>query len=218
MEIWRHNICRKLVHIGCGITLAHINVPGAHLKAIIIAVAVISIIIFKTVPLRFGIKDDAGIIWYNLIVLLFAVFGLPLRVLLPVFIIDPVACIVGISTKSRKWCGNKTVYGTVAAGIASYFSLYYVRVQQHRILLSLVLPITEGIMRQHDNIGISVVVLLYYCAAQHFGWPTEKWKLMHHNSAYLSDIIRFILSSFKGFLDAVARMLASKLSHALLQL
>ncbi|GBE62467.1 phosphatidate cytidylyltransferase [Babesia ovata] len=164
---------RKLVHIGCGIILAHINVPDPLLKAIIIAVAVVSIIVFKTVPLRFGIKNDAGIIWYNLIVLLFVIFGLPIRVLLPVFIIDPVACIVGVSTRSKKWCGNKTVYGTLAAGIASYFSLYYVRMQHHRLLLSLILPITEGVMRQHDNIGISIVVLLYYCAAQHFGWPVD---------------------------------------------
>lgn len=137
--------------------------------------------------------NDVGIIWYNTVVFLVVIFGIPLRVLLPVFVVDPVACMVGMLMRSRRWYRNKTVgsvggyinaslskyvtfvqvFGTLAAIITSYFCLYYVKDKHHRMLLTFIVPITEGIMDKNDNIGISMVVLSYYWVAQMYKWPID---------------------------------------------
>ncbi|KAK1442399.1 hypothetical protein BgAZ_404290 [Babesia gibsoni] len=164
---------RKLVHLGCGLTLAHINLPNTDLRNAIVLVAFLSIVVFKTYPLRFGVKDDIGIIWYNLVVLLFVALGIPLRLLFPVFVVDPVACLVGLSLRSKRWYRKKTVCGSFAALIASYCSLYYVKNHDHRLLLTVILPITEGVMDKHDNIGISFVVMAYYWMALQKNWKMD---------------------------------------------
>ncbi|KAK1936524.1 hypothetical protein X943_004022 [Babesia divergens] len=153
--------------------LAQINLPDPRLRSIIILIALVTIVIFSTSPLRFGAMNDVGIIWYNTVVLIVVILGIPLRVLLPVFIVDPVACIVGMLMRSRRWYRNKTVFGTFAAIITSYFCLYYVKEKHHRMLLTFIIPITEGIMDKNDNIGISLVVLSYYWVAQMYKWPID---------------------------------------------
>ncbi|ORM41263.1 uncharacterized protein BXIN_0844 [Babesia sp. Xinjiang] len=156
---------------GCGIVLAQINLPEPFLKTVIIGVAFGSIVVFVKAPLRFGARNDEGIIWYNLLILVCLALGVPLRILFPVFIVDPVAWLAGTSLPSKRWCGKKTVIGTFAAAVAAYFCLFYVENWKHRLLLTLTIALFEGIMGKHDNIGVGVVVLLYYGLAQKFVFP-----------------------------------------------
>ncbi|XP_955184.1 uncharacterized protein TA04830 [Theileria annulata] len=110
---------RKLVHLGCGIILAKINEPKIPLKYIIELIAILSIISCFILPFPFSRKYDLGVITYNLSILFFIWFNLPLRILLPMFIIDPMASIIGINFNSPIWIHTKTLN-------LGYFRLIYV--------------------------------------------------------------------------------------------
>ncbi|EAN31230.1 putative integral membrane protein [Theileria parva strain Muguga] len=99
---------RKLVHLGCGLVLAKVNVPSVPLKYIIQLIAILSIISCFIFPFPFSRKFDFGIITYNLTVLVFIWLNIPLRILLPMFVVDPMASIVGTNLKSPIWIHTKT--------------------------------------------------------------------------------------------------------------
>lgn len=99
---------RKFVHIFAGLPLCHCNKPVGYLKWLVILIQLASIAISCTRPFPFGVKYDVGIISYNLIVLVFALFEQPFRVLLPLFICDPFASIVGRAVRSPVVVRGKT--------------------------------------------------------------------------------------------------------------
>ncbi|EKX72664.1 uncharacterized protein BEWA_012230 [Theileria equi strain WA] len=171
-NIFKPFFSRKLVHIGCGLVLASINYPHGSTKYAVIFIAVAAIIVSVLKPFKFGQKNDIGIISYNLVILAFVLAKQPIRILLPMFIVDPVAGIIGKTVKSPRWCHTKTVAGTAAAAISAYITLYYVRIQSHRILLSIILALIEGGLKYYDNIGITSVIAGYYFLSQKMNWVT----------------------------------------------
>lgn len=89
--------------------LSYVNVPNGHLKLIIISIALLSILSCILSPFRFAKRFDVGIIWYNLLVVAFVFVKIPLRILLPMFVVDPSAAVIGRMIPSFRWYGQKTV-------------------------------------------------------------------------------------------------------------
>ncbi|KAK2196152.1 hypothetical protein BdWA1_002752 [Babesia duncani] len=100
---------RKLVHIGVGIVLALVNYPVGIVRGFIEVVAISAIVASILGQFRFGSRFDIGIISYNAFVLGCLWTNTPLRALLCMFIVDPVAAIVGRAIPSPTWCKKKTV-------------------------------------------------------------------------------------------------------------
>ncbi|BAM41103.1 hypothetical protein TOT_030000366 [Theileria orientalis strain Shintoku] len=164
---------RKLVHLGCGLVMAKINYPNVPLKYVILTIAAVSVLVSFVRPFPFGNKNDIGIISYNLTIIAFILMNLPIRILLPMFVVDPMASIVGCNIKSPVWIHTKTVFGSLACFFFSMITLYYVNNIYHRLILSVILTLTEGLLEYSDNVGIIFTLTTYYFLATKYNYPID---------------------------------------------
>nr|CEL65004.1 TPA: phosphatidate cytidylyltransferase [Neospora caninum Liverpool] len=159
---------RKLTHISMGTLLLLLKTEGhSYVKIFIIIVAVCAILSSLYKPLRFAKKRDKGVILFNAIVAVWAVFDLPFSALAPMFYADPCGAIVGTLVESPKWKGDKTVAGSAAVFVVTLLAAYSVECIWHRVVLAVLCTILEAVGGDYDNMLMSAPVIAYYFLFQH---------------------------------------------------
>ncbi|CBZ50396.1 hypothetical protein NCLIV_008650 [Neospora caninum Liverpool] len=135
---------RKLTHISMGTLLLLLKTEG-----------------------KFAKKRDKGVILFNAIVAVWAVFDLPFSALAPMFYADPCGAIVGTLVESPKWKGDKTVAGSAAVFVVTLLAAYSVECIWHRVVLAVLCTILEAVGGDYDNMLMSAPVIAYYFLFQH---------------------------------------------------
>ena len=164
---------RKLCHAGSGLIMMMLNCDVTLPRFFIYAVVIISLSMnWQVFPsllpnFWFGEPKDIGITLYLIIVAGWVYVKLPLRILAPVFTADPAGAVVGkwVSANyphlNRKWCGEKTIAGSLAVFVMTYYTLWRPLDVSSRLGVALLAMVGEAIGGAFDNLVIALVVIAF---------------------------------------------------------
>merc|ERR1712133_15541 len=103
---------------------------------------------------RYSRSKDVGISVYLIIVVTFFYFEIPLHIIQPLFIADPMGAMVGkgltkLQVYNPKWIGKKTIAGTLAVMISTVITLTYGTLPQ-KAFIALLSGIAEATTLDYD--------------------------------------------------------------------
>ena len=163
-------LARKLCHAGSGLMMLQLDPEDWLARWFVYSVALVSLMMVWEVGVpfqfRYSKRKDVGMTVYLVIVTVFFYLKMPLSIIRPVFLADPMGAIIGKSLTQNniynpKWVGDKTVGGTIAVMITAFLSLTFGNVW-HKLLLSILIAFVEGISLEIDNLLIAGVVIIAY--------------------------------------------------------
>eukprot|EP00918_Siedleckia_nematoides_P104379 GHVU01227727.1.p1 GENE.GHVU01227727.1~~GHVU01227727.1.p1 ORF type:complete len:199 (+),score=32.34 GHVU01227727.1:270-866(+) len=155
-------LARKGAHMASGYLLLKIASFPLYLRIYIVAFSAAVISYCWLGPgLRFAKPRDPGITVFGIIASGWALLQRPYRLLTPLFFADPIGAIVGKSIRSPKWCGDKTVAGSVAVFVTCVITLGFIPQFGSRVMMAAVLTLAEALGGPLDNLAMAVPLLLY---------------------------------------------------------
>jgi len=90
---------------------------------------------------------------------------LDLSIVAPMFFADPAGAIIGklfskhVPRLNPRWIGEKTVWGSTAVFIFTFFSIFYPVTLMQRLLVSVIAMVAEAVGGDYDNLLLVLAVL-----------------------------------------------------------
>ncbi len=161
---------RKLCHAGCGLGMMLLDSTRTESQVFVWTIAASSILMTWNLsplpPFRFARPKDVGITGYLILVSMWFAMELPPTVLAPLFFADPAGAVIGkFATRqlghdvNLAWYDQKTIAGTLAVFIFTYFTIMFEVSNSARITIATAAAFVEAIGGEYDNLGIAAVVI-----------------------------------------------------------
>lgn len=165
---------RKLCHAGSGFLMLLLDPYEVESRYFVYSVVVLTLFMtwIEDFPAwRFATrKRDVGITIYVILVGLCFYFALNLEVVAPMFFADPAGAVFGkLLTRNfpklnKRWSNSqKTIGGSLAVFITTYFTILFPCNFEKRLVLSSLATLAELIGGKYDNLCITLVIVFGYC-------------------------------------------------------
>lgn len=163
-------VARKICHTVSGLCMLLMGSAHWEGRVFVYIVSVVSLAmtweLFGLKAFWFGRRHDVGITIYLLTVVVWFALEFPVAVLAPVFFADPAGAVVGkfmtkyVRAINPPWIDKKTIFGSVAVLIVTYFTVYKPDDEASRWTVAICATLAEAVSGSFDNLLIAGVVVI----------------------------------------------------------
>ena len=159
---------RKACHSGSGFLMLFLDASQYEARYFVYSVVAGSLAMtwISSLPvLRFGKRFDVGITIYLLLVGTWFHLQIPVSIMAPMFFADPAGAIVGrwasskFGSANRVWIHNKTVAGSAAVCIVTFFTVMFPITLGQRLVLAVCAMLAEAVGGAYDNLLLAACVV-----------------------------------------------------------